>query len=154
MSEAAPQAPRPGRVRAAVRRLLAEHASPAGLGWAVAVGVFIGCSPLYGLQMLLCVLAAWLLRLNKVATLVGVQVSLPPMTAAILFAEVQAGEYLLRGRFLGLSFDEFRGLHAVAIARSVLGAWVLGSVVVGAALAAILGLVTYAVARRRGTPPR
>ncbi|MBI5482536.1 MAG: DUF2062 domain-containing protein [Deltaproteobacteria bacterium] len=141
--------PRQGPVRAAVKRLLAAHASPAGLGWAVAAGVFLGCTPLYGLQIALCLLVAWLFRLNKVATLVGVQISTPPLTAVILYAEVQLGEYLLRGRFLGFAFDAFRGLEAVAIARSVLGAWVLGSVVVGAVLGAGFGLLTWAVARRR-----
>jgi uncharacterized protein (DUF2062 family)/SAM-dependent methyltransferase len=149
MPEAAPDARRPGRLRAALRRLLAEHAAPASLGWAVAVGVFLGCSPLYGLQMLTCVLVAWLFRLNKVATLVGAQVSIPPLTAVIVFVEVQAGEYLLRGHFLGLGMDAFRGREALVIARSVLGAWVVGSLVVGAVLGAVLGVITWAVARRR-----
>jgi uncharacterized protein (DUF2062 family)/precorrin-6B methylase 2 len=140
---------RAGRLRAAVGRLLAEHASPAGLGWAVAVGVFIACSPLYGLQTILVVFVAWLFRLNKVATLLASQVTMPPLTAVILYSEVQVGEYLLRGRFLGFGLQAFRGLEAVAIARSVLGAWVLGSVVVGIVLGAALGLLTYAMAHRR-----
>jgi uncharacterized protein (DUF2062 family)/precorrin-6B methylase 2 len=149
MPEAAPAARRPGRLRAAVRRLLAEHAAPASLGWAVAVGVFLGCTPLYGLQMLTCLLVAWLFRLNKVATLVGAQVSVPPLTAVIIFVEVQLGEYLLRGHFLAFGLDAFRGREAVAIARSVLGAWVVGSLVVGVVLGALLGGATWAVARRR-----
>jgi len=99
--------------------------------------------------MILCVLVAWVFRLNKVATLLGAQVSLPPLTAVIIFAEVQVGEYLLRGHFLGFGLDAFRGLQAYAIARSVLAAWVLGCAVVGVVLGAAFGLLTYAVARRR-----
>jgi uncharacterized protein (DUF2062 family)/SAM-dependent methyltransferase len=145
----APAPPRPGRLRAAVQRLFTAHASPAGLGWAMAVGVLFGCSPFYGFQILLCLLCAWLFRLNKVAILVGVQVTMPPFTPVVLYAEVQVGEYLLRGRFLGLALGEFRGLDALAIARSVLGSWVLGCLVVGVGLGAALGLLTWAVARHR-----
>jgi len=44
---------------------------------AFAVGVFIGMSPLLGLHTVLGLFAAWLLRLNRVITLVGVFVTNP-----------------------------------------------------------------------------
>jgi uncharacterized protein len=44
---------------------------------AFAVGVFIGMSPLLGLHTVLGLFAAWLFRLNRVITLVGVFVTNP-----------------------------------------------------------------------------
>lgn len=44
---------------------------------AFAVGIFIGMSPLLGIHTILGLLAAWLFRLNRVITLVGVFVTNP-----------------------------------------------------------------------------
>ena len=44
---------------------------------AFAIGVFIGMSPLLGIHTVLGLLAAWLFRLNRLVTLVGVYVTNP-----------------------------------------------------------------------------
>ena len=44
---------------------------------AFAIGVFIGMSPLLGLHTILGLFAAWLLRLNRLITLVGVFITNP-----------------------------------------------------------------------------
>ena len=44
---------------------------------AFAIGVFIGMSPLLGIHTILGLLAAWLFRLNRLITLVGVFVTNP-----------------------------------------------------------------------------
>jgi len=44
---------------------------------AFAIGIFIGMSPLLGLHTVLGLFAAWLLRLNRLITLVGVFVTNP-----------------------------------------------------------------------------
>ena len=44
---------------------------------AFAIGVFIGMSPLLGIHTVLGLLAAWLFRLNRLITLVGVYVTNP-----------------------------------------------------------------------------
>jgi len=44
---------------------------------AFAIGVFIGMSPLLGLHTVLGLLAAWLFRLNRLITMVGVFVTNP-----------------------------------------------------------------------------
>ena len=49
-----------------VQHLLEEHTSPARMGWAVALGFFLGCLPFFGLHLPLCIAFAWLLKLNKV----------------------------------------------------------------------------------------
>lgn len=44
---------------------------------AFAIGVFIGMSPLLGLHTILGLFAAWLLRLNRLITLIGVFITNP-----------------------------------------------------------------------------
>jgi len=44
---------------------------------AFAIGVFIGMSPLLGIHTILGLLAAWLFRLNRLITIVGVYVTNP-----------------------------------------------------------------------------
>ena len=44
---------------------------------AFAVGIFIGMSPLLGIHTILGLLAAWLFRLNRLITIVGVYVTNP-----------------------------------------------------------------------------
>src|SRR5260370_29737476 len=70
------------RVRDQLGSLMQEHASPGRLGVAVAFGVMIGCSPFLGLQLLLGVGLATVFRLNRIAVILGAQVSVPPITAA------------------------------------------------------------------------
>jgi uncharacterized protein (DUF2062 family)/precorrin-6B methylase 2 len=136
----------------AVGRLLREHSSPARLGWSVGLGAAIACTPFFGLQTLLALGLAWLFRLNRVAAITGAQLSTPPLSPVLIFVAVQLGARLTTGRFLLLGIVDFQGPAALDRAATLLGAWLLGGLVLGAAVGAALGLVTYAVARSRATP--
>src|SRR5260370_486038 len=68
------------RLRDRFESLIREHASAGRLGVAVAVGVLIGCTPFIGFQVLLVVAIATLFKLNRIAVLLGAQVSTPPIT--------------------------------------------------------------------------
>src|SRR5262249_11421477 len=57
--------------------LLHHHVEPARLAAAVALGVFIGLTPFYGLQTVLAIVLAGLLRLNITAAVVATQISNP-----------------------------------------------------------------------------
>jgi uncharacterized protein (DUF2062 family)/SAM-dependent methyltransferase len=142
------------RLRAAIGRVLREHASPARLGFSVALGVLIGCTPFFGLQTVLALGLAWALGLNRVAVVTASQISFPPLTPLLVYAAVQVGALVLQGHFLRLGLADFRGTEAMALGKTLLGAWTLGSLVVGAALGAVLGGLVAAVVRaRRGPPP-
>ena len=95
-------------LRQRIDQLLSEHASPERLGWAIGVGVFCGLSPLLGFQFLAALALAWLLRLNKLAVMVGLQISAPPFTPLVIFAELQLGSLLLHGKVLPLSLELVR----------------------------------------------
>jgi uncharacterized protein (DUF2062 family) len=151
-----PVAPRPGlaarwktKLRDAWAQLKREHATPARLGVAMGVGVFCGCSPFHGFQVLLTLGLAWLLRLNKLAAMLGLQISAPPLTPLVIYAGLQVGALLLHGRFLPLRLSGIRAMVHGSLARALLTDFVVGSLVLGVVLGTLIGLVTTAVVRRQ-----
>ena len=136
-------------------RLLRVHVEPPRLALAVFVGVIIGTSPFFGLHLVLCLLAAFTLRLNKLAVWLAANVSLPFFAPFLAFASAQVGHFLLHGRWsnLDLASLEEAGL------RGLLWLWILGFPFVGAALGAVMAAIVWRLAelrhrRGRGVPPR
>lgn len=129
------------------RHLRAEHTSSGRLTAAVALGLFIGTLPLYGLHLPICVAVSFLFGLNKITTYLAANVSNPLMAPFLVFGGVQLGERALRGRFLAMSVEE---LERVGPGR-FFASWWLGSVLLGLALALVGGVLTWAgtTARRR-----
>ncbi|HEX6323912.1 MAG TPA: DUF2062 domain-containing protein [Vicinamibacterales bacterium] len=75
--------------------LLRVGDTPERTAAAFAAGVFIGFSPLVGIQTLLALLVAVLLRLNRLAMLAGVYVNLPWLMAPYYAGATAAGAWLL-----------------------------------------------------------
>lgn len=142
-------------LRTSTRRLIHEHADPARLGVAVGLGVLVGCSPFFGVQTLVGLGLAWILRLNRVAVLLGLQISVPPLTPFVLFADAQLGALSLRGQWLPLSVEAMRAVRSFREVADLLGVLVLGGAILGAVLAVVTGLATTLVIRRwrRATAP-
>jgi len=134
-----------------LRRLLHEHSEPSRLGAAVAVGVVVGCSPLFGLHIWIALLLAWALRLNKVAVILGSHVSIPPLAPFIAFAGVQIGSRLLHGTWVSLALADVSLGRIPTLLRTFLLDWMVGGLIVGAALAVPAFLTVYAAAQRRQT---
>jgi len=113
----------------------------------VALGVFLGAVPLIACHTLVILIAAALLRLNRVTAVAASQLCMPPVVPALC---IETGYYMRFGRFLTLE-----GLHTLRdvtflelgyLGLQRLWEWLLGSLVLGTALALSLGLLTYAVA--------
>jgi uncharacterized protein (DUF2062 family)/SAM-dependent methyltransferase len=106
---------------------------------AIALGVFLGCLPLYGLHLLLCWgLGGWF-HLNRLKVYLAANISNPFVAPWLLFAEWQTGALLTRGQLHPLSFQAIRTTGAAAIGVEL----ILGSVVVGVVLALLAGTATY-----------
>ncbi|MGC2062730.1 MAG: DUF2062 domain-containing protein [Thermodesulfovibrionales bacterium] len=63
--------------RAKLRQVFSIGESPRRIASAFALGVFIGMSPLLGIHTVLGIAFAWVLKLNRLVTLVGVYVTNP-----------------------------------------------------------------------------
>jgi uncharacterized protein (DUF2062 family) len=129
-------------------RLVHEHADPSRLGAAVAFGVWIGCTPFYGLQTLVGLGLATALRLNRLAVLVGLQISIPPLAPFLLFANAQVGALVLHGHLLSLSMEAMRAVPTSRLVAELFGDLLVGGAIVGAALALSAGLLTTYLVRR------
>lgn len=135
------------RIRELLYSLRTEGDSPGRLAGAVGLGVFIGCSPFYGLHLALCLIFASLLRLNRGLTYLAAHVSVPGLWPLLVFAEIQVGRWLRGGGLLPIRPAELRRLDPWQFGMDLL----LGCAVVGVALALPLALITYraALARRK-----
>jgi SAM-dependent methyltransferase len=119
-----------------------EGSGPGRESAAIGVGVFIGCLPLYGLHLIICILAGRLLRLNRLKLYLAANLSNPFVAPWLLFAEVQAGSWLRRGRFHPVSLEAF-DTGAVVLGIDL----VVGSVAVGTTLGLLAAWGTFAMVR-------
>lgn len=135
------------RLQAAVRLVGLTEAKPARLGLAVALGFTIGLTPLYGLHLLIAILASIALRLNVAVVYAAANVSLPPFIPIIAVACVQAGHFAVHQSALPImeqSADELLKTFPLY--------WMLGSLIVGPTVGGLLGTIVYKVTARRRRP--
>ncbi|MBU0547305.1 MAG: DUF2062 domain-containing protein [Candidatus Omnitrophica bacterium] len=131
-----------------VVRLFRLNNSPQEIARGVAIGVFIGILPVYGLHTVLVVIAAILIRsANKIAIFLGTSISLPPTIPPITWAGYEIGRYILKGRFEPLSWSVFKNITFQKIC-SYYQPLFLGSVILGIICAAIFYLLVFYMAKR------
>lgn len=100
---------------------------PWRIALALAVGVFISCTPFYGLQTILSILVATILRLNRAVTVAGAWLNLPWFAPFVYAGALKLG---------GVLFPDRQGLQGVSVAL------LIGTTIVGA----VAGVVTYLIA--------
>jgi uncharacterized protein (DUF2062 family) len=121
-----------------------ERAAPGEIGWAVAMGAFVGCTPAVGLRPWIAVALATIFRKNRLFCYLGSHTSNILFTPFITLAEIQLAHRVRTGAFMDLDRQ-----HIVDQAPALFLDWCLGAVPVGITIAATLGFVAYAIARRR-----
>ena len=124
----------------------------------MALGIFIGCTPLYGLHLTLCVVCARLLGLNRIKTYLAAHISTPLLMPFLLFFEVQTGRLVRRRPLLSIQPSQVAAHWHWDWRHLALWQWkswidlVVGSLVLGAVLAALLALITFLLLRRGQRP--
>ena len=141
--------------------------SPSRIALALAVGVFISCTPFYGLQTLLSLGIATLFRLNKAATVTGAWLNLPWFAPLVYGLALHVGSLIVPDP-QGIDADAVAGLlrtstslswaNVVQLLRDVSLALLIGTTVVGAVAGVATFVVALVVLRRRrarlGESPR
>lgn len=124
------------RILERFRALLHLDDPPRRIALALAVGVFISCTPFYGLQTVLSILVATVFRLNKAATVTGTWLNLPWFTPFVYGAALAIG---------GRVVPDPRGFQGLSMALLV------GTTIVGVLAAAATYVVAFGViSHRRG----
>jgi len=116
-----------------------SESSNLSIALSVCLGVFIGLTPFWGYQIILIVIFAQLLKLNKAIALIAGHISIPPMIPLILY-----GGYNIGGAFFAhstpISFSKDLSLEMV---RNNFFQYVIGSFILAAVAAVVLSLFTY-----------
>jgi uncharacterized protein (DUF2062 family)/SAM-dependent methyltransferase len=137
------------KAREFFRFLLAQHRTPGRVAWALGLGLIIGCTPLFGVQVFLCIAVAYLLRLNFVIVYAAANISIPPLAPFIGLSAVRLGELVRQGRWVALARGDFFSMSPFALAKRFFVAWLIGGTLLGAGLGLLVGGLTYVLLRRR-----
>ena len=147
------------------RDLLHLDDPPRRLAVALAVGVFISCTPFWGLQTVLAVVVAAVFRFNRAATVLGTWLNVPWLAPFVYGAAIKIGLLVAPGlrEADAASFDLLLR-DPGALSWATVWSWLRGSSLPLLLGSTIVGLVaagaTYAIAltalsrRRRREPPR
>src|SRR3954471_12360882 len=95
----------PARLRRAFHGLRTEGTGTFRETSAIALGVFIGCLPLYGFHLVMCWSVGFALGLNRLKMYLAANISNPLVAPWLLLAEIQAGSWLRHGVFHPLSLQ-------------------------------------------------
>lgn len=121
--------------------VLKSQETPHKKAAAIALGVFVGFSPFWGLHTLLVFVLAAMFRLNKVIAFLFSNISIPPLIPLIIYSSYQAGSVVS-----GKGFDWTLQLQDFETAAGVFtGLWqyIVGSLVLGGFIAFLIWIVFY-----------
>jgi uncharacterized protein (DUF2062 family) len=131
-------------LRKALRQFFTEHAhEPGRVACAVGLGLFFGIMPIYGFQLLVALVVAHRLRLNKAITAVASNISIPPMIPFILYASLLLGHWMFTGQMIEFSPKEMTRARAI----EYFWQWIAGSMALAMIASALGTIVTYSLAR-------
>lgn len=122
------------------KSIIFEKGSPKKIAISFAVGVFLGFSPLYGIQILMSLLVSFIFRLNKIVTIAGSLVTNPWTVIPVYTANAFIGMFLLGRSFHSLPNLSMSDLTDLSELLSKLGSLML-PITIGGLLLGIIGAV-------------
>ncbi len=125
-------------LKKAYERILKIRDQPREIALGFSLGVFIGMSPTLGVQTLIAVFTASLLKWNKIAAAIGVWIS-NPLTAPVIYSVT----YVIGAQIIGVAqapvigdeFSETPVYDMIVKAPEILFAMAIGGVITGLPLA-------------------
>lgn len=128
-----------GLKRFLIDDLLSPQDSPKKKALSIALGLFIGLSPVWGFHTIIVIFLAIFLRLNKVIAFVFSNVSLPPFIPLVLWVSLQMGNWVL-GIDAHYQLDGFMENFDM---MQNLKAYLIGSLTLSISSAVIFGSLGY-----------
>jgi len=106
----------------------------------VMLGAFMGVAPVWGYQIVLTLIIAQFLGLNKIIAVIVSNISLPPMIPLIIWASFRLGALLVKGKPLYIVLS--RNINLKMIWENI-SQYVAGALVLGFLLSIAFGSVTF-----------
>ena len=129
-------------------KLIREHNTPHEIALGAAIGAFIGVLPVYGLHTVLAIVAALIVRpANKIAILLGTNISLPPTVPFITWVGYEIGRFLIKGDLEPFSLAFFKDLTFQKITSHYWPLF-LGSFILGVLCAVMVYGLTFFVVKK------
>ena len=145
-----------GKIREKLREAIAAESDERSLAAGFAVGVFFSFTPLVTLHMVLALIVAVVLRLNKVTTMAGVWVNNPYTMPFVFYLCFRLGEWILGMQVPPPSFESYTLKVFLKAAVPYAAPLFLGTTIVGFLASALGYVVVYRIAvkvksaRRKG----
>lgn len=118
---------------------LSSQDSPRKKALSIALGVFIGLSPLWGFHTIIVIFLAIFFKLNKVIAFAFSNVSLPPFIPFVVTLSFKIGTWVLGENYV-FSFSEARENFEVL---KHLKSYIIGSITLSVSAAILLGLLGF-----------
>ena len=137
------------RLRRWLRWLWSQEGTPGQRARGVAAGVFCGCFPFFGLQTVLSIGVASLVRGNHLLAAAGTLISNPLTYVPLYWFNYQLGCWLLGQNTALPDLNDLNRSNVWEQGWSFTNRLLLGSTVVGAVLALMLGAAAYVIFQRK-----
>jgi len=124
-----------------LENILESNDSNARKSFSIALGVFIGISPFWGLQTIIVLFLAVLFNLNKVISFAFSNVSFPPFIPFIIYGSLKIGGYFIQST-KPLIFDSSMTFSDVQLN---IGQYFVGSFILASIMSILFGLSGYIV---------
>ncbi len=135
-------------IKSKILALLKLHNTPQEIALGIAIGVFIGITPLYGFHTMMVILFALLIRRsNKIAILVGTNISLPPSVPFITWAGYSIGRLVFPNRYPAFGWSMLKDYGTKDLLKLYLPLFV-GSIILGLCCAVIFYFLSYFCVRQ------
>jgi uncharacterized protein (DUF2062 family) len=129
-------------------RLRTRRDTPRQKALAVWLGTAVGCTPLFGLHLPMCIALARIAGLNVVTTYLASYINNPLVAPFTLYLALAVGRWIFNGHWPALNVDEVHATSMWHLGRDVL----VGSLVIGIALGGMLAALAYRFSRPVGVP--
>ncbi|MFH6602757.1 DUF2062 domain-containing protein [Maribacter algicola] len=121
--------------------VLGSHDSPQKKAFSIALGLFVGLSPFWGLHTVLVLGSAFIFRLNKAIAFAFSNISLPPFIPFVVYAGLQTGVWLTGEEH----FFSLENITDNLVTLKGLKTYLVGSLVFASLVSMISGLLGYMV---------
>ncbi|MFC2101293.1 DUF2062 domain-containing protein [Bacteroidota bacterium] len=103
-------------------------------------GVFMGIAPVWGYQLIIAIMLAFLFKLNKLIVIVAANISIPPMIPLILYLSYITGGFIMNNG--SSSHFEFSGITLEFVKNNLIQ-YIVGSIFFAIISSVCFGLLTF-----------
>ena len=122
--------------------------TPRHIALGVAIGVFIGVTPLYGFHTVIVIIMAMLIpRTNKIAILIGSNISIPPTAPFISWGGYEIGRKIFGHKYPAIQWTYLKHFRYSDV-KEILFPLFLGSFILGLILALCFYFITLILVER------